>query len=255
MNRFCCLLLLVSCVLNFTGCTTRPPSAVQFMETYRRSMELKEKPDAYVDFGFSLLGSFPAIICQRDVSWKSVCNAENEYADQLPYDLSGQMTVLMDSHFLIGAELHYIDLNFFVGTAFEHFGVMGWVDAVGSVADKTPGIGLMIMEQFPIGDIVPAREQARTSRMITFGSFFCIPAISIMTIVNGMNVMSATSWVMNSEQSAGRNTNINSNALNVWIFFKIAADIILKNLIFVRARIVSIKINKQTIVFGLIAFT
>lgn len=171
MNRFCCLLLLVSCVLNFTGCTTRPPSAVQFMETYRRSMELKEKPDAYVDFGFSLLGSFPAIICQRDVSWKSVCNAENEYADQLPYDLSGQMTVLMDSHFLIGAELHYIDLNFFVGTAFEHFGVMGWVDAVGSVADKTPGIGLMIMEQFPIGDIVSWGIMQHVQQGVTIGTY------------------------------------------------------------------------------------
>ena len=153
MKRFEGFLLFCACVVYLTGCASRPPSAVQFMETYHRASELKESKFAYADFGFSFTGKFPAMICSEDVSWNKVCEDENSYAQELPVDVAGQITFLIFSHFLFGLDLHYVDMDYFAGTAFDHFGVMAWADVAGSFF-KWPGYGITFMEQFPVNENV-----------------------------------------------------------------------------------------------------
>ena len=70
----------------------------------------------------------------------------------------------------------------------------------------------------PIGDIVPDKLQARVWRIKTFGSLLDLPAISSATTVNGMKVNSATSWVINQANNAGKNTRIRTKARTVFIF-------------------------------------
>ena len=152
MKRLVGFLLFCACVVYLTGCTSRPPSAVQFMETYHRASKLKEKELAYSDFGFSFTGKFPAMICSNDVSWNKVCEDENSYAQELPADLAGQITFLMFSHFLFGLDFHYVDIDYFVGAAFDHFGVMAWMNIARSSVFKWPGYGITFMERFPINE-------------------------------------------------------------------------------------------------------
>lgn len=146
MNRICPLLALVFCVICFTGCATRPPSALQFMESYRKSSAPENKK--VVNLSGSVIAKFPAL---TDSENKAVYNDDDNIFDkEFPEDFSGQLTY-SPSHFVTGFDVHVFDLSPFAGVAFDHFGAMAWFDVAGLLA-KMPGYGLMFIEQFHVGD-------------------------------------------------------------------------------------------------------
>lgn len=147
MNRICPLYVLVLCVACFMGCATRPPSAMQFMESYKKSSAPQNKK--VVNLSGSVIAKFPAV-----TEWFKNNSAKNKdddniFYEEFPEDFSGQLTYSL-SHFVTGFDIHVFDLSPFAGVAFDHFGAMAWFDLAGILAEK-PGYGLMLIEQFHVG--------------------------------------------------------------------------------------------------------
>lgn len=76
MNRICPLFVLVLCVACFMGCATRPPSAMQFMESYKKSSAPQNKK--VVNLSGSVIAKFPAV-----TEWFKNNSAKNKDDDNI----------------------------------------------------------------------------------------------------------------------------------------------------------------------------
>ena len=88
MNRIFSLFVLFVSVVCFTGCASRPPSAMQFMEAYKKCSSPQSKK--VVNLSASLVANFPAV-----TEWWSHVEGhedDNIFLEEIPEDFSGQLT-------------------------------------------------------------------------------------------------------------------------------------------------------------------
>lgn len=140
--RFINVLLLILGVVLFTGCATRPPSSMFFMESYHK----KETDGDKFNLGFSVTANLPSIYTY-DHEEK---NDNNIFEYEIPADFSFEMLFPSESHFLWGTGMYLGDGFIYAGFAWDHFGVMAWSDFGGWFA-MLPGFGLSTIEQIHIG--------------------------------------------------------------------------------------------------------
>lgn len=136
------VLLLILGVVLFTGCATRPPSSMFFMESYHK----KETDGDKFNLGFSVTANLPSIYTY-DHEEK---NDNNIFEYEIPADFSFEMLFPSESHFLWGTGMYLGDGFIYAGFAWDHFGVMAWSDFGGWFA-MLPGFGLSTIEQIHIG--------------------------------------------------------------------------------------------------------
>ncbi len=142
MMRIINVLLLILGVVLFTGCATRPPSSMFFMESYHK----KETDGDKFNLGFSVTANLPSIYTY-DHEEK---NDNNIFEYEIPADFSFEMLFPSESHFLWGTGMYLGDGFIYAGFAWDHFGVMAWSDFGGWFA-MLPGFGLSTIEQIHIG--------------------------------------------------------------------------------------------------------
>ena len=140
--RIISVLLLILGVVLFTGCATRPPSSMFFMESYHK----KETDGDKFNLGFSVTANLPSIYTY-DHEEK---NDNNIFEYEIPADFSFEMLFPSESHFLWGTGMYLGDGFIYAGFAWDHFGVMAWSDFGGWFA-MLPGFGLSTIEQIHIG--------------------------------------------------------------------------------------------------------
>ena len=140
MMRIINVLLLILGVVLFTGCATRPPSSMFFMESYH-----KKETDPF-NLGVSFTANLPSIYTYDHEEKKD----NNIYEYEIPVDMSVQLCFPLKSHFLWGMGVFLGDGFAYAGFAWDHFGVMAWSDFGGWFA-MLPGFGLSTIEQIHIG--------------------------------------------------------------------------------------------------------
>ncbi len=134
------VLLLILGVVLFTGCATRPPSSMFFMESYH-----KKETDPF-NLGVSFTANLPSIYTYDHEEKKD----NNIYEYEIPVDMSVQLCFPLKSHFLWGMGVFLGDGFAYAGFAWDHFGVMAWSDFGGWFA-MIPASGLSTIEQIHIG--------------------------------------------------------------------------------------------------------
>ena len=137
MMRFICVLLLLFYAVLFTGCATRPPSPMFFMETYHR----KEISDDRSNWGFSLIANLPSIYTYEHEPKK--LKDVNIYEYEIPIDFSFQYWRSVKSHFVWGVGGFLGDGFIYAGFAWDYLGVMAWSD-FGSLIVMLPTFGFFV---------------------------------------------------------------------------------------------------------------
>ena len=66
MRCFICICLFCFFFVYLTGCVSRAPSAMQFMEIYHLAKESKKEKPAYPGAGFSVSGKISSSVCSHD---------------------------------------------------------------------------------------------------------------------------------------------------------------------------------------------
>jgi len=182
INSLLVLVLFIACI---TGCASRPPSALQFMEAYKRCSAPQSKK--VVNLSGAAVANFPAVTKRSNVEGRG---DDNIFLEEMPEDLSGQLTFSV-SHFVSGFDIHVFDLSPFVGVAFEHFGAMAWFELGGLLETDThgPGYGLQIIEQFHVGENFSWGMSQHVSHNVYFFRRGSLGTVDFMEVGGGAYIL------------------------------------------------------------------